>query len=245
MVIIMEHILKEEFLNKYRNADSPLSNIGEFVYLRTYARYLVDKKRRENWLETVLRTTEYNIGLGVNYKKNLGLPIDWEKETKEAEMFFDHLFHLRTFPSGRTLYMGGTEVVKDYPLSNYNCSFTDIKNLKDLVDVFYLLMVGSGVGVRISKKHIKDIPKVRHVKIESVFRSEIRAVIPKEVMEYTKLSQDQKDPSTVTIMVGDSKEGWCEALDTYFKLVTTKEYQHTDKIIIDYSYVRPEGERLK
>ena len=38
-----------------------------------------------------------------------------DKEVKEAEVLFDHLFNLRTFTSGRTLYMGGTEVVEKYP----------------------------------------------------------------------------------------------------------------------------------
>jgi adenosylcobalamin-dependent ribonucleoside-triphosphate reductase len=46
-------------------------------------------------------------------------------------------------------------------------------------------------------------------------------------------------------MVGDSKEGWCEALDLFFKMVTLSEFEGLKRLIIDYSYVRPEGERLK
>ncbi len=58
----MSELLSESFLSKYREINhTPLSNIGEFVYLRTYSRYLNNKKRRETWFETVLRTTEYNI----------------------------------------------------------------------------------------------------------------------------------------------------------------------------------------
>ncbi|OOM73864.1 adenosylcobalamin-dependent ribonucleoside-triphosphate reductase [Clostridium puniceum] len=118
----MNRILSEEFLNNYREIENtPLSNIGEFVYLRTYSRYLDNKKRRENWFETVLRTTEYNIELGINFKKKHGLFINMNDEIKEAELLFDNLFNLRTFTSGRTLYMGGTDIVKNYPLSNYNC----------------------------------------------------------------------------------------------------------------------------
>ena len=159
----MVHILSEEFLNKYKNKKSPLTPIGEFVYLRTYSRYLEDKKRRENWFETVLRTTKYNIGLGIKYKLNNGLDVDMEEEKREAEFLFDNLFNLRTFTSGRTLYMGGTEIVEEYPLSNYNCAFTNIDKMQDLVDVFYLLMVGSGVGIRISKEGVGKLPAVRHV----------------------------------------------------------------------------------
>ena len=112
----MNKILSEAFLKEYREVkNTPLSNIGEFVYLRTYSRYLDDKKRRENWFETVLRTTEYNIELGIDFKKKHGLFINMKDEIKEAELLFDNLFNLRTFTSGRTLYMGGTDIVKELP----------------------------------------------------------------------------------------------------------------------------------
>lgn len=241
----MKQLLSDEFLSKYRNEDIPLSHIGEFVYLRTYARYLEDKKRRETWYETVLRTTKYNIALGVKYKERHNLLIDWEQERSEAEQLFDHLFYLRTFTSGRTLYMGGTEVVEQYPLSNYNCSFTNINKLKDMVDVFYLLMVGSGVGIRIDKQEVAKLPNVRRIELESAYNSELRLHTQKEEMEHTKVYVDHKDETKITMMVGDSKEGWCEALAKYFDLLTTQEYEGIKKLTIDYSYVRPEGERLK
>ncbi len=241
----MKLILPEEFLNQYRLEQAPLSTLGEFVYLRTYARYLDDKRRRENWFETVLRATEYNINLGIRYKEKHNQSIDLAKEEEEAKRLFQNLFYLRTFPSGRTLYMGGTEVVENYPLSNYNCSFTDLLSFHDLVDVFYLLMVGSGVGVRIDKKRMEQFPSVRKVNMESKYDSLVRSVTSKDEMEHTKLEQKDEDEGKVRIVVGDSKEGWCEALELYFELVTLEEYAQISHITIDYSYVRPEGERLK
>ncbi|EHJ00670.1 ribonucleoside-triphosphate reductase, adenosylcobalamin-dependent [Clostridium sp. DL-VIII] len=242
----MSKILSEKFLSKYREVEkTPLSNIGEFVYLRTYSRYLNDKKRRENWFETVLRTTEYNIELGIEFKKKHGLDINLQNETKEAELLFDNLYNLRTFTSGRTLYMGGTDIVKEYPLSNYNCSFTMIEKFHDFVDVFYLLMVGSGVGVRIDSDLISKMPKIRKIALLGQYTEDVHKYMPKEYMEDTKLIIDDKDSSVAAIKVGDSKEGWCAALETYFQLVTAPEYENIHKIIIDYSYVRPEGERLK
>lgn len=242
----MNKILSKEFLSNYEEFNStPLSNIGEFVYLRTYSRYLEDKKRRENWFETVLRTTEYNIELGINYKKKHGLFINMKEEVKEAEFLFHNLFNLRTFTSGRTLYMGGTDIVKDYPLSNYNCSFTMIEGFHDFVDVFYLLMVGSGVGIRIDRELISNMPKVRKISLLGEYTEGVHKYMPKEYMEDTKLIIDKKDSSIATIKVGDSKEGWCSALESYFKLISEPEHINIKKIIIDYSYVRPEGERLK
>jgi adenosylcobalamin-dependent ribonucleoside-triphosphate reductase len=241
----MERLLSDQFLSKYGNQKSPLSHIGEFVYLRTYSRYLEDKKRRETWPETVLRTVEYNVGLGIAYREQKHLPVDQEEEQKEAQMLYDNLYHLRTFPSGRTLYMGGTDVVKQYPLSNYNCSFTDIGCMKDFVDVFYLLMLGSGVGIRINKELVNRLPKVRHIQLEGIYDGQVRLNTPKDEMEHSLLKIDDKDPSIASLKVGDSKEGWCEALEIYFNIINQEQYKHIGRLIIDYSYVRPEGERLK
>jgi adenosylcobalamin-dependent ribonucleoside-triphosphate reductase len=173
------------------------------------------------------------------------MTIDFAAVEKEAELLFEHLYHLRTFTSGRTLYMGGTEVVKQYPLSNYNCAFTDIESMRDLVDVFYLLMVGSGVGIRIDKNNIEKLPLVRSITMESLYHGELRLYTPKEDMEHTKFLIDSEDSTIGKLLVGDSKEGWCEALEMYFNIITSEDLQGISKLVIDYSYVRPEGERLK
>ncbi|MDD4111648.1 MAG: ribonucleoside-triphosphate reductase, adenosylcobalamin-dependent [Herbinix sp.] len=241
----MEHLLSEKFLSIYSDLKSPLSHIGEFVYLRTYSRYLEEKKRRETWFETVLRTIEYNINLGIKHKKRMGQSINMEEEVKEAELLFDRLFNLKTFTSGRTLYMGGTEVVEKYPLSNYNCAFTNIEKFSDLVDVFYLLMVGSGVGVRITREMVDKLPRVRGVSLEGRYDDTVRANTPKEDMEDTRCILDKSDNSIAVILVGDSKEGWCDALESFFKVLSLDEYKNVKRVIIDYSYVRPEGERLR
>jgi ribonucleoside-diphosphate reductase alpha chain/ribonucleoside-triphosphate reductase len=49
----------------------------------------------------------------------------------------------------------------------------------------------------------------------------------------------------VKITVGDSKEGWTQALDLYFKILYSREYRTVSTVIIDYDNVRPKGERLK
>ena len=240
----MKSILSNDFLSKYKGNKNPLSPIGEFVYLRTYSRYLDDKKRREHWFETVLRTTEYNISLGIDFKKKNGIPINMEKEIKEAEYLFDNLYNLRTFTSGRTLFMGGTEIVKEYPLSNYNCCFTMIEKMEDFIDIFYLLMLGCGVGIRIDRAFVDKLPRTRPVVIDSIYKETIRSITKKEDMEDTTYYRNSDKESTVVIKVGDSKEGWCNALLDYFIIITDEAYKDVTKVIIDYSYVRPEGERL-
>jgi ribonucleoside-diphosphate reductase alpha chain/ribonucleoside-triphosphate reductase len=221
-------ILSKEFLSKYKHLDPPMKQLGEFVYFRTYSRFLPDKKRRENWWETVRRAVEYNSSL-VN------------TSAMEAEALFDNIFYLRQFLSGRTFWIGNTDVSLHYPMANYNCSFQIINDLEAFRDVFYLLMIGSGAGVRIRKSDIESVPP---------FRTDFE-VIHKD---YANLPKNEREDNTALeffynhtakITIGDSKEGWVQALDFYIHLMSSSEYRNIKTIIIDYDHVRPQGEKLK
>lgn len=101
-------------------------------------------------------------------------------------------------------------------------------------------MVGSGVGVRVLREDADKLPKIRtDVKILH------KAYSPRPVkdrLEYTNLDFSG---NTVTIAIGDSKEGWAQALEHYFQLLTNSEYSKLDTIIVEYDSIRPRGERLK
>jgi ribonucleoside-diphosphate reductase alpha chain/ribonucleoside-triphosphate reductase len=73
-------LLSKEFLSKYKHMESPMSELGNFVYYRTYSRYLPDKKRREYWWETVARSVDYNCSLQESTTR------------EEAEELFDNMF---------------------------------------------------------------------------------------------------------------------------------------------------------
>jgi len=45
--------------------------------------------------------------------------------------------------------------------------------------------------------------------------------------------------------VGDSKEGWAQALGHYFDLLYNREYSKLRRIVVSYDSIRPRGERLK
>ncbi len=143
-----ERLLTDDFISKYKHADSPMTQLGSFVYYRTYSRFLPEEKRREFWWETVRRAVEYNCSLVPTTRQ-------------EAEELYDNIFHLRQFLSGRTFWVGQTPVAGHYPMSNYNCSFQIIDSFDSFRDIFYLLMVGSGVGVRILNDDVTKMPKAR------------------------------------------------------------------------------------
>lgn len=137
-------LLTAEFLAQYPDFPTEMNPLGQFVYYRTYSRFIPSLGRRETWKETVQRASEYNVSLGVKHVEKLGYPVDYEWYRKEAELLFDNMFHLRQFLSGRTLWVGGSEggVAEKYPLANFNCSFINIRSWADLGDLFYLLLVG-------------------------------------------------------------------------------------------------------
>ncbi len=223
-----ETLLSDHFISKYKHLPNPMGQLGQFVYYRTYSRFLADEKRREYWWETVKRAVEYNCSLVPTLKE-------------EAEELFDNIFHMRQFLSGRTFWVGNTKVAKDYPMSNYNCAFQVIDNFGAFEDLFYLLMLGSGVGLRILKADVSKLPKVRTT-IEVIHKN----YVPKNKYERednTSLLFSYND--SAKILVGDSKEGWMQSLRYFFEIAYRSEYKNIKQIVIDYDNVRSKGEKLK
>ncbi|WP_165000434.1 ribonucleoside-triphosphate reductase, adenosylcobalamin-dependent [Anaerophilus nitritogenes] len=221
-------LLTNEFISQYKHRLSPMKELGNFVYYRTYSRWLPEQKRREYWWETVKRAVEYNCNL-----------VPTSKE--EAEKLYDNIYNLKQFLSGRTFWVGNTTVAQNYPMANYNCAFLIIDSFESFKDLFYLLMIGSGVGVRVLKEDIKTLPKVR-IDYEIIHKDYTATpILGREDCTSLKFSHNH----TVKITVGDSKEGWTQALDFFFKLIYSNEYRNIKTIIVDYDHVRPKGEKLK
>lgn len=219
--------LSDEFLSPYKHKEDPLNELGSFVFYRTYSRYLPEEGRRERWWETVARAVDYNCSLSPTTTR------------VEAEQLFDNIYNLKQQLSGRTLYTGGTEASKKYLLSNFNCSMTVVENIDDFCDLFYVLMVGTGAGVGIQKKYVEKLPLFR-TNID-VYHEEWQFT-PKDFREDITTSEVNGD--TLRIIVGDSKEGFIEALRLYLNVLTSHSYRSIAKILINYDYVRPKGERL-
>ena len=217
-----------------------MNPLGQFVYLRTYSRWLPNEGRRETWRETVRRATEYNVGLGVKHMERIGYGADIEWHRKEAELLFDNMFHLRQFLSGRTLWVGGTPVAETSALSNFNCSFSNIKSWDDLADTFYLLMVGTGCGLKCTKEFAKEIPPIR---VNTKLLHSEYDPVPKEARYEETVFRDMGN-GYAKLYVGDSKSGWVSSLKIYFDILTKSEYEHIHTIKISYNSVRPNGERL-
>ena len=125
-------------------------------------------------------------------------------------------------------------------MANYNCAFTVIDNFSAYHDLFYLLMVGSGVGVRVLKSDAEKLPPVR-TDLEILHKS-YAPLAPRDRLEYTDLTFSR---DTATLAIGDSKEGWAQALTHYFDIITNREYRGLHRLVVIYDSIRPKGERLK
>lgn len=217
-----------------------MNELGAFVFYRTYSRWLPNKQRRETWKEVVTRSVNFSMEIAykqVVERNKMTAPI--EHLVAEAEALFDNIFNLRQFLSGRTHWVGGAEggVAWKYALSNFNCSFINIKSWEDLGELFYMLMIGTGVGLKSTKEFASNMKP---------FRTNYTLAH----MPYTSLPKEKRLESTeltlvgneVTITIGDSKEGWVEALNAFFRIIT--EDNGYDVIKINYDSIRPKGERL-
>lgn len=234
-------VLSQDFLDSYPDFPAHMNAIGRFVLLRTYSRFLPHLKRRETYKEICRRASEYNINLAIAHIKSIGYHVDLAKLTKECELLFDNMFNLRQFLSGRTLFIGGTKAADKSRCGNYNCSFLNIASWADLGDLFYMLLVGTGVGFKSTKELAGKIPKIRTN--TTLLHSEYRPLHPKERIDDTDVHIFSN--GYAKIFIGDSKEGWVNALRRYFELLTELKYEHIHTIKISYNSIRPHGERLK
>lgn len=237
----MLKLLTEEFLSQYPSHPAHMTPLGLFTFYRTYSRFIPEEKRRETWKETVARAVEYNVGLQIKYQEKIGIPNREKWLRDEAEKLFHNVFNLKQFPSGRSLFIGGTYVSDHYPMANFNCSFTNISKWEDLRELFYLLMLGSGVGLKVTAATLKDMPP-------------IRTTAKLILSPYSPVPEDYRLEKTDTrflengfakIYVGDSKEGWCDSLNWYFRLLTEPQYSNIHTIKVSFNSLRPRGERLK
>jgi adenosylcobalamin-dependent ribonucleoside-triphosphate reductase len=223
------NLLTDEFISKYKHLPAPMNQLGTFTYYRTYSRWLPEEARREYWWETVRRAVDYNCSL-VNTSK------------EEAEQLYDNVFHLKQFLSGRSFWIGGTEVANKYPLANFNCAFVVIDHITAFRDLFYLLMLGTGVGNRILlHSDLEKLPKFK-TNLNLIHQDYLPYPKHKRV-DHTSLHFIGND--TAEIIIGDSKEGWSDSLYHYLNICTNKMYRNIDKLIINYNHVRPKGEKLK
>ena len=121
---------------------------AEFVYVRTYSRWLEEEARRENWPDTVKRYTDF-------VKKHLGdkVPAKVLRKIEEGILAFE------VMPSMRFLWAAGKPAENDHT-TIYNCSFAAVDSPECFSEALYILMCGTGFGFSVENKHVSKLPEV-------------------------------------------------------------------------------------
>lgn len=119
----------------------------EFVYLRTYARYLESEGRRETWPETVERV----ISFLRNERPNVPVKV-WHK-------LQGYMLSLDVLPSMRLVWAAGPAASRcNVPI--YNCSFLEMKDTTAFAEMLYVLMCGTGVGFSVQAHDVNELPEI-------------------------------------------------------------------------------------
>ncbi len=260
--------LDQAFVDQIKQEIKPhWGPLGWVTYKRTYARWLDDKNRTENWDETVKRVIEGNINLDPRLK-NAPSPAVIKELTHEAQRLFKLVYGLAATPSGRNLWISGTAYQKRNGDSLNNCWFVAIRPQaygdshivpsylkQDQVAVsmpfsflFDQLMKGGGVGFSVVKDNIKQIPKVDSaidltVVIDKKSKSHDASIklgaVDKD--EWAKDNQNKDD--YVYYRLPDTREGWVLAnahlIDQHFA-----PFNKDKKLVLDITDIRPYGAKI-
>jgi ribonucleoside-triphosphate reductase len=208
-----------------------VSTRAQVITRRTYNRPISDDgKQFETWAETVARVIDHQEWL---WQRAVGRDLN-DLEYGELYDLEQLMLDRKVSMSGRTLWLGGTNVAKMREASQFNCSFTNVETVYDVVDVLWLLLQGCGVGFKPVVGTLNGFAKP--IKNIRVVRSERTA---KGGLEHNVETWDS-ETKTWTIQVGDSAEAWAKSIG---KLLAGKYPANT--LVLDFSQLRPAGERLK
>lgn len=249
-------LLSEGFIEKARQNPPAWGTLGWITYKRTYARWIEEENRHEEFHETLKRVVEGNINLDPRLKDKPSKKVLKELQ-KEAEELFLTFYSLQALPPGRGLWISGTPFAERTGDALNNCWFISVYPQKYgdskivphyarkedvLVSMpfsflFDQSMKGGGVGFSVAKQNVNRIPAVSKA-------VNLQIVTSADNEDKDRLGVDgfEAKEGNYVFEVPDSREGWVEAL----ALVIDAHFHNLDtNITIDVSKVRPEGARIK
>ncbi|KND49359.1 MAG: ribonucleoside-diphosphate reductase alpha chain [Parcubacteria bacterium C7867-008] len=130
---------------------------------------------------------------------------------KEYAELREAILKQEVMPSMRLMQFAG-EAVERCNVAAYNCSFIAPSKIPDFAEIMYISMCGTGVGYSVESANVQALPQIG----------------------------TQTGEKLATHVVGDSKEGWCDALT-----LGLKTWFAGNDVDFDFSQVRPAGARLK
>jgi len=199
------------------------------VFYRTYSRKLTGT-RRESWSEVTRRT--------------LGGLAELGKFTEDEKAIVNQMQQeLKCLPSGRWLWVGGTEWIKKPENFNgaYNCTSTNVIDWAAFGLMMDLAMMGCGTGAIIEPKYTNRLPAIRNVLTVKMGWG-IGTVPENDRIETTEVNING---NAVEIIAGDSRRGWVDSYQALLEMSTDERFDGPVTITIYLGNIRPAGEKLK
>lgn len=208
---------------------------AEILTRRTYNRPLNEEGTVfESWEQTIDRVIQHQEWLWRRAKKAETLAAH---EYAELEQLRELMLQRKVSVSGRTLWLGGTDVAKTREASQFNCSFGRIETVHDVVDALWLLLQGCGVGFEAVPGILNGFTRSATVEIIRSTKKDHADKGYERNKEHLYIRDGQR---VWELVVGDSAEAWAKAAG---KLLAMKE--RVDVIVLNFREIRPAGVRLK
>lgn len=125
------------------------NSLSEFVYYRTYSKWIEEENRRETWIETIDRYIDF-------MREYVGDKFSEEdyKEVQEA------ILKQEIMPSMRLMWSAG-KAARNSNVTAYNCSYVAPTKIRDFGEIMYILMCGAGVGFSVEARTINQLPEIK------------------------------------------------------------------------------------
>jgi ribonucleotide reductase class II len=201
------------------------------VFFRTYSRRRLQAANlRETWEEVCDRTIAGMVKLG-------------QLTPDETALISRMQRQLKSLPSGRWLWVGGTAwIEKPENFSGaYNCTSTNVVDWRAFGLMMDLAMMGCGTGAVLEPQYIEQLPAIRNRLVVQV-QGELGAT---PVAERREMTDVEVNGAQVILRVGDSRRGWVQSYQTLLELSTDERFNDEVQVVIDLGDVRPVGETLK
>ena len=127
------------------------NEVAEFIYKRTYSRWLDEENRREDWPETIERFISFIIS------ERPDIP------DKTISKIRKYMTEFAVMPSMRFLWAAGPAAKFDNTCI-YNCSFAKINCVESFAECLYILMCGTGFGFSIESEEVEKLPEIPVIK---------------------------------------------------------------------------------
>ena len=199
------------------------------VFYRTYSRRL-DDGQRESWYDVCDRTLGGLVELGQLTADEKALVQRMQRE-------------LKALPSGRWLWVGGTDWSKQQKNFSgaYNCTSTNVVDWRAFGLMMDLAMMGCGTGAVLEPKYINQLPVIRN-RLSVTMAGDVGTTLASQRREETDVIIDG---NRVEIHVGDSRNGWVMSYQKILELSSSDGFTGDVEVVVDLSDVRPAGETLK